>query len=85
MFHSSVLPVGLPVGLVLGAIAIFAMKALGISPVEVAASAKLIGGLANVVAGGAKNLAMLDIPSLLTVRWLSLLLTVVLIGSMAAG
>ncbi|MBU6166269.1 MAG: hypothetical protein KGQ52_09045 [Alphaproteobacteria bacterium] len=83
MFHSSAVPVGLPVGVGLAFLLFIVMKMLGIPAAEVAAAAKFVGGVANIVAGGTKNLMLLDPASLVMVRPLSFMLTLGLIAAFA--
>lgn len=84
-FHSSVLPVGLPAGLVLAAVTFFALRMGSDLPTaQLLLIAKLVGGGANVLIGSAKNIAMIDPHSLVLIRPLSLWMTLVLIGGMAA-
>ncbi len=85
-FHSSVLPVGLPAGLVLAAFSFFALRLSGDLPTaQLLLIAKLVGGVANLLIGAAKNIAMGDGASLLVMRPLSLWVTLLLIGGMVGG
>lgn len=75
MFHSSIIPVGLPVSTVLGVMLALALNSTGMAAAEVLVWAKTVTALSNLLAGGAKNLAMLDYASLLVMRPISLFIS----------
>lgn len=85
MFHSSVIPVGLPVSTVLGATVVVLLGAAGMAPAEILGWAKAVTAVSNIVAGGAKNLAMIDPASLLVVRPTSVLVSLGLVAAWAGG
>lgn len=67
-FHSSIVPIGLPLGVATGwAVHSVAMYG-GAAPADAAAIAAWAALAVNTIVGGAKNLALLDVLSLVTVR-----------------
>ncbi|MEY2883647.1 MAG: hypothetical protein RL490_1371 [Pseudomonadota bacterium] len=85
MFHSSVVPVALPLSLVIGIIFYSIFNSLGSDPVTSVAAAKTMLSITNVLVGIPKNLIVGDILSLLFVRPLSLVAGLSIIGAMVGA
>ncbi len=83
MFHSSVVPIALPVSLILGMMFFTMFNRMDLDPASSLAAAKIATGLVNVAIGIPKNLVAFDILSLLLVRPVSLVAAVGLVGWLA--
>lgn len=66
--HSSLIPVGLPTGLVTGYLSYHLCHALGADPAHALSIGRCAGVLASVAAGGVKNVLLGDLLSLLIAR-----------------
>lgn len=79
MAHSSILPIALPVSLLLGGTS-YAVAAVVVDHDTALGFAKWVAGISNVTIGVAKNMMLADFISLILVRPLSLLATIVILG-----
>lgn len=72
MFHSSLLPVGMPVSIFLGLLAAMVLNNMHLAQMDVLFWAQAVTLISNILVGGMKNIAMVDWFSLVAVRPLSL-------------
>lgn len=75
MAHSSLIPLGLPLGLIAGCITYGIVRASGAEVAESVMIAKWAGFKINLLVGGVKNVLMLDVISLMLMRPASALAT----------
>ena len=83
--HSSIVPLGLPVGILVGCLTYNACHSLGAGPLPALMIAKFTATTANLAVGGAKNVFTGDLISLFTVRPLSAIGSVWTVAAIYAG